>query len=34
MDMDWTRKDMRQGESVVTAIDVHAAGEPLRIITG
>ncbi len=34
MDMDWTRKDMRQGKSVVTAIDVHAAGEPLRIITG
>ena len=34
MDMDWSRKDVRQGKSVVTAIDVHAAGEPLRIITG
>jgi len=33
VDLDWTRKDVRQGKTVIRTIDVHAAGEPLRIIT-
>ena len=31
---DWGRNDVAAGKTVVSAIDVHAAGEPLRIITG
>ena len=34
MRLDWNRSDIRTGRTVVNAIDVHAAGEPLRIITG
>ncbi|HUU93722.1 MAG TPA: proline racemase family protein [Phycisphaerae bacterium] len=33
MGLDWSRRDIRDGKSVITAVDVHAAGEPLRIIT-
>jgi len=33
MVLDWSRKDIQDGKAVITAIDVHAAGEPLRIIT-
>jgi proline racemase len=34
--MDWNKKDITQrpGAMVVTTIDAHAAGEPLRVITG
>src|SRR5205807_1351871 len=34
MNPDWSRRDIRQGKVVLTTIDAHAAGEPLRIITG
>ncbi len=34
MRLDWNRRDIRTGRTVVTTLDVHAAGEPLRIITG
>src|SRR5262249_15492219 len=34
MTLDWTRNDLRGGKRVLTTIDAHAAGEPLRIITG
>src|SRR5207302_4052056 len=34
MTLTWSRCDVRQGKGVITAIDAHAAGEPLRIITG
>jgi trans-L-3-hydroxyproline dehydratase len=34
MTLDWTHKDIRRGKVVLTTIDAHAAGEPLRIITG
>ena len=34
MKLDWTRNDIRAGKTVITTVDVHAAGEPLRIITG
>src|SRR5262249_13142427 len=34
MSLDWSRHDLRQGKTVLTTIDVHAAGEPLRIVTG
>jgi len=34
MHLDWGRGDVAEGKTVVTTIDVHAAGEPLRIITG
>jgi len=34
MTLNWSRNDVRQGKGVITAIDAHAAGEPLRIITG
>ena len=34
MNLDWTTCPPRDGKTVITAIDAHAAGEPLRIITG
>jgi trans-L-3-hydroxyproline dehydratase len=34
MHLDWSRRDFRRGKAVLTAIDAHAAGEPLRILTG
>ena len=34
MNLDWTTRPPRDGKTVITAIDTHAAGEPLRIITG
>src|SRR5262245_17433837 len=34
MNLDWTTRPLRDGKTVITAIDTHAAGEPLRIITG
>jgi trans-L-3-hydroxyproline dehydratase len=34
MHLDWTRRDIRSGKTVVTTLDVHAGGEPLRIVTG
>jgi len=34
MSLDWSRHDLRQGKTVLTTIDAHAAGEPLRIVTG
>lgn len=34
MQLDWSKTDVLRGQTVLTAIDVHAAGEPLRIITG
>jgi len=33
MRLDWNRTDILAGRTVVTTVDVHAAGEPLRIIT-
>src|SRR5262245_54569035 len=33
MNLDWTTRHLRDGKTVITAIDTHAAGEPLRIIT-
>ncbi len=32
MQLDWNRQDVTRGRQVVRAIDVHAAGEPLRIV--
>jgi proline racemase len=34
MALDWSARDVRRGKLVLTTIDAHAAGEPLRIITG
>lgn len=34
MNLDWSRRDVRGGKTVLTTIDAHAAGEPLRIVTG
>ena len=34
MQLDWSRHDHRQGKIVLTTFDAHAAGEPLRIVTG
>jgi hypothetical protein len=34
MNLDWTKCHPRDGKTVITAIDTHAAGEPLRILTG
>jgi trans-L-3-hydroxyproline dehydratase len=34
MKLDWTTRPPRDGKTVITAIDMHAAGEPLRILTG
>src|SRR5262245_5277953 len=34
MPLDWTRRDFRSGKTVLTTLDVHAAGEPLRIVLG
>jgi trans-L-3-hydroxyproline dehydratase len=32
--LDWARNDLRSRCTVLTTLDAHAAGEPLRIITG
>ncbi len=34
MQLPWDQFDVAHGKSVITAIDAHTAGEPLRIITG
>jgi proline racemase len=34
MQPDWTGRDVRRGKLVLTTLDAHAAGEPLRIVTG
>src|SRR5262245_27224521 len=34
MHLDWTRRDVLGGKTILTTLDVHAAGEPLRIVTG
>ncbi len=34
MHLDWAANDVASGKAVVTTLDVHAAGEPLRILTG
>src|SRR5213083_665404 len=34
MQPDRTGRDVRRGKVVLTTIDAHAAGEPLRIVTG
>ena len=34
MDLDWDRRDIKAGRTVLTTLDVHAGGEPLRIVTG
>jgi len=34
MPLDWSRRDICAGKTVLTTIDAHAAGEPLRVITG
>jgi len=34
MDLNWSTRDIREGCQTITVLDVHAAGEPLRIVTG
>jgi trans-L-3-hydroxyproline dehydratase len=34
MNLDWSGRDFRKGKIVLTTLDAHAAGEPLRIVTG
>src|SRR5439155_9898828 len=34
MKLDWKQRDLAAGTQVITTLDAHAAGEPLRIITG
>jgi trans-L-3-hydroxyproline dehydratase len=34
MNLDWSRRDCNVGKTIITTLDAHAAGEPLRIITG
>ncbi len=36
MELNWNRQDLtrRDGVRVITTIDAHAAGEPLRVVTG
>ena len=34
MNLDWTTRRLTDGKTVITALDTHAAGEPLRILTG
>ena len=34
MELNWKQIDAVEGATVITTIDAHAAGEPLRIITG
>ncbi|HLJ34821.1 MAG TPA: proline racemase family protein [Ktedonobacteraceae bacterium] len=34
MELNWKRIDIAQQATVITTVDAHAAGEPLRIITG
>jgi len=34
MRLDWNRRPLPPGARVITTLDAHAAGEPLRIVTG
>src|SRR5262249_19428793 len=34
MQLNWTGRDVFPGNTVLTTLDAHAAGEPLRIVTG
>jgi trans-L-3-hydroxyproline dehydratase len=34
MNLDWHRRDVSAGALTLTTLDTHAAGEPLRIVTG
>ncbi len=34
MQLDWNRYRPTEGATIITTVDAHAAGEPLRIITG
>lgn len=34
MKFDWNARDVTRGKRVLTTIDAHAAGEPLRVVTG
>src|SRR5260221_14502926 len=34
MHLNWNRHPYTEGTMVITTIDAHAAGEPLRVITG
>lgn len=34
MDLDWNARDWAAGALTLMTLDAHAAGEPLRIITG
>lgn len=34
MELNWKRIDTKEQAAVITTVDAHAAGEPLRIITG
>ncbi len=34
MQLNWNRRDLTAGKMVITTIDAHTGGEPLRIITG
>jgi proline racemase len=34
MHLNWNQRPYTEGSMVITTIDAHAAGEPLRVITG
>lgn len=34
MELNWNARPLAENATVITTIDAHAAGEPLRIITG
>ncbi len=34
MELDWNARPLSEDATVITTVDAHAAGEPLRIITG
>src|SRR5712691_6424607 len=34
MQLNWNQRSLTDGRTVITTIDAHAAGEPLRIVTG
>lgn len=34
MQLNWAGRDVLRGKTVLTTLDAHAAGEPLRIVTG
>src|SRR3569623_659345 len=34
MELDWNRRPLAKDAQIITTLDTHAAGEPLRIITG